>query len=75
MSFQPIMVLALFLGSAAISIWVLQLGWLLAIVGLLMAIVGAFPKTRDFLFPGLALLLAPFFNVFILMPVLRQFIH
>ncbi|MBI2769953.1 MAG: hypothetical protein HYX47_10045 [Burkholderiales bacterium] len=75
MSLQPVVALALFIASAVLSIWVLQLGWLLAAVGLVMALIGAFPKARGVFFAGLALFLAPFFNVFILMPVLRQFIH
>jgi hypothetical protein len=73
---------------AVAYVWVLIIGWLLAIVGLAMAIAGSlwrnFSKEErhqgapdaahpsgGLLWPGLGLVLAPFVNAFLLMPVLR----
>jgi len=84
-----------FLGaSATYSIWVLQLGWLLAVIGLLLVIFGLVWRLVDgrsstnaeaetarahasggIVWPGLGLLLAPFVNVFVLMPILKQVIR
>jgi hypothetical protein len=80
--------------SATYSIWVLQLGWLLAALGLLLIVLGAAWRllgdraskaaessllrahaSGGLVWPGLGLLLAPFANVLVLMPVLRQFIR
>ena len=75
----------LFVASAVASIWVLLLGWLLAALGILLILLGVAwalirPEPVDetrahpgvgLLWPGLALLAAPFVNAFLLMPVLR----
>jgi hypothetical protein len=74
----------LFVASAFYSIWVLQLGWFFAALGLFMLVIGAAWKVSravpvgahpagSFLWAGLALLLAPFANVFVLMPLLRPY--
>lgn len=65
----------LLLASAIVSIWVLQLGWLLAAVGLLLALIAIAPKARFLFLPGVALFVAPWLNIFLLMPVLRQVFH
>ena len=75
----------LFLASAVGSIWMLQLGWFLGAAGLLLVVAGVgWARTRPesdetrahpgvgLLCPGLALLAAPFANVFLLMPFLRM---
>ena len=70
---------------AIASIWILTIGWLLAVLGLLLVIAGgtwrALSKTKTpggiahpsggLLWPGLGLLGAPFANVFVLMPILH----
>ena len=84
----------LFIMSTGASVWVLQLGWVLAAVGILLLISGTAWKllskasqptselqrarahpSGGLLWPGLALLAAPFANVFLLMPLLRQILH
>src|SRR5215471_9630902 len=74
-----------FLVVAIASIWILPIAWLLAVVGLLLAIAGgiwrALSKTKSpggiahpsggLLWPGLGLLGAPFANAFVLMPILN----
>jgi len=79
--------------SAGVSVWVLQLGWALAVFGLVAAICGvvwrlarpSIPhapgkpsfahRSGGLIWPGVALLAAPFANILVLMPVLRQLIH
>lgn len=73
----------LLISSAAVSVWVLQLGWALAFVGVVALLAGILwrfvqagnPRSGGLVWPGLALLVAPFANVFVLMPVLRQVVH
>lgn len=68
--------------SAAYSIYLIALGWLLALLGLLMALAGAIWKWRDrsskasgaLVWPGLGLLAAPLVNIYMVMPMLRHFI-
>lgn len=73
--------------SAVYSIWVLAFGWLLAASGFLLALLGAIWRFTDrsaapkgahpsgsLIWPGLGLLVAPLVNVFLLMPVLRNFL-
>ena len=61
----------LLLLSAVLSIWVLQLGWLLALIGLVMLLISISPKSRKLALPGVALVIAPLVNIFVLMPILR----
>ena len=87
---QCLIAIVLFVFSTAASVWVLQLGWALAALGILLVVCGAFwkliprnspsesPPVRahasgGLIWPGLALLAAPFANVFVLMPALRPF--
>jgi hypothetical protein len=91
---QVLVACTLLILSAGASVWVLQLGWILAILGILMLIAGVVWRLLDrsssstsgpqqkqahasggLLWPGLALLAAPFTNVYLLMPILRQLIH
>ncbi len=78
---------AIMLLCALAYVWVLVIGWLLAVVGLIMAVAGALwrhhsknppSQLRDaahpsggLLWPGLGLLFSPFVNAFLLMPILR----
>ena len=91
---QSLLAILLFAFSAAASIWVLQLGWALAALGLLLILFGVIWKLIDssptsapgsqsarahasggLIWPGLSLLVAPFANVFLLMPILRQYVQ
>jgi len=73
----------LLVSSAAVSVWVLQLGWALAVIGVLALLSGVLwrvlqsdsSRSGGLMWPGLGLLLAPFANIFILMPVLIQVVH
>jgi hypothetical protein len=85
--------LLLFFVVTGACVWALQLGWALAMVGLLAAVfglvwrlVGSGPRASSagelrahrsggFIWPGLGLVAAPFANIFVLMPILRQVIH
>ncbi|HJV75954.1 MAG TPA: hypothetical protein VJ654_17165 [Noviherbaspirillum sp.] len=57
------------------SIWILSLAWLLAVVGILLMLIAIAPKARVLVWPGAALVAAPIANAFVLMPILRQFMH
>ena len=85
---HAVVAVLLFLAIAAASIWVLQLGWALALAGLFAAICGLIWRTvgnnaqpagghrsGGLIWPGIGLVAAPIANVFVLMPVLRQVIH
>jgi hypothetical protein len=82
-------VLIAFLAASAVGcIWVLQLGWALAVIGVVLLASGALWRIFDgrpkpnggrvhasgaLIWPGLGLLLAPFVNIFFLMPALRHY--
>jgi hypothetical protein len=82
--FQAFVAMLLFAASGLYSIWVLQLGWFLAALGILMLIGGAIWRARAtpsrnahpasaLLWVGGGLLAAPFANIFVLMPILRPY--
>jgi hypothetical protein len=65
----------LFILITVASIWILSLAWLLAVIGILLMLIAIAPKARGLLWSGAALVAAPFANAFVLMPILRQFMH
>lgn len=82
--FQALVAMLLFAASGLYSIWVLQLGWFLAALGIVMLIGGAIWRARGtpshnahpasaFIWVGGGLLAAPFANIFVLMPILRPY--
>ena len=70
-----IVAVILFVVLTFASIWILILAWLLALFGLILVLVAIAPKARFLAWPGAALVAAPFANAFVLMPILRQFLH
>ena len=79
---QIFVCVAFLAASAAYSIYLIAVGWLLAVLGLLMAFAGALWKWKDrssaasgaLVWPGLGLLAAPLVNIYMVMPMLRHFI-
>lgn len=85
---HAVVAVLLFLAIATASIWILQLGWALALAGLLATICGLIWRTvgsnaqttgghgsGGLIWPGIGLIAAPIANVFVLMPMLRQVVH